>query len=400
MTVMGFRAPHVAELQDWLLLTPHVDDGGETFVRGLVAELVARGLPLCRASACLLTMHPEVFWRNVQWHEDGGIRIFAREHQVLGTPYFTKSPVAELRKGAGPIRVRLAAGPLPFPVCEDLRAQGCTDYFAQGLAFSNGEISYASWTTRAEGGFDEEACAALERLAPFLARRVELESAYYGTRTLLEVYLGKNAARRVLAGAFRRGGGELIEAAIWFCDLRDFTRTSDRAPPGEVVQMLDAYFDRVTAAITAHGGEVLKFVGDAVLAIFPVDAARDARSACRSALVAAEEALSTLDALSSERVTAGGAPLRVGVALHLGQVMYGNIGARDRLDFTVISSSVNEACRLEALCKPLGTPLTLSEAFVTAAEAQGVVDLGAHELKGVARQVRVYSLARYRPARV
>src|SRR5258708_2148654 len=207
---MGLRLSHLPELQAWLHSAPHVDDGGEAFLRGLVEELRARGLPLSRASVCLMTMHPEVFWRNIQWHEGGAIEVFAREHQLLGMPFFTKSPVAELRKGAAPIRVLLAPGPLPYPVCEYLRAQGHTDYLAHGLPFSNGEISYASWATREDGGFGEEACATLDRLAPFLARRVELESAYYATRSLLEVYLGKNAARHVLAGAFRRGGGELI----------------------------------------------------------------------------------------------------------------------------------------------------------------------------------------------
>jgi adenylate cyclase len=395
VTSPGLFLDPVAEIQAWLLATTYVDDGGETFVRELVAELRARGVPLSRASVCLMTMHPEVFSRDVQWSEAEGVKVLTREHHLLDTPFYTTSPVAEIRKGAASIRVPLIAGPLPYPVCESLRAQGCTDYFAQALRFSNGEISYASWTTREANGFDEQACAILDGLAQPLARRVELESAYYGTRTLLEVYLGKNAARRVLAGAFRRGGGELIDAAIWFCDLRDFTRTSDRAPPGEVVEMLDGYFDRVTAAITAHGGEVLKFVGDAVLAIFPVDPTCDARHACRNALDAAEEALSALEDLSSERTSVGKEPLRIGVALHLGQVMYGNIGARDRLDFTVISSSVNEACRLEALCKPLGTPLTLSEAFVAAAATERAVDLGRHELKGVANRVRVYSLERY-----
>jgi adenylate cyclase len=389
---MGLRLAHVPELQAWLHGAAHVDDAGESFLRTFVAALRERGLPLWRANICLMTMHPEVFWRTLQWHEPGQIRALERSHDLLLSPFFTTSPVAALRRGTPAIRVRLDPGPLPYPICEDLRGDGGTDYLAQGLVFSNGEISYASWATRDPGGFDDETCAVLEQLAPFLARRVELESAYYATRSLLEVYLGKNAARRVLAGAFRRGEGETIDAAIWFCDLRDFTSTSDSAPPGEVVRMLDAYFDRVSAAIASQGGEVLKFVGDAVLAIFPVSDANGAQGACRSALAAARDALVSIDTLSTERIAAGKAGLHVGIALHLGQVMYGNIGARDRLDFTVISSSVNEACRLEGLCKALGTPLTLSEAFVTAARADGVVDLGAHELKGVPRKVRVYSL--------
>ena len=160
-------------------------------------------------------MHPEVFWRNVQWHEGDEIKVFLRAHQVLDTPYFTTSPVAELRRGAPPFS--RPARRRPAPVSGVRRSPRRQAYLAQRLLFSNGEISYASWATRRPAVSATKACRA--HLAPFLAQRIELESAYFGTRSLLEVYLGKNAARRVLAGAFRRGGGELIEAAIWFYDL-------------------------------------------------------------------------------------------------------------------------------------------------------------------------------------
>jgi adenylate cyclase len=289
--------------------------------------------------------------------------------------------------------VRLAAGPLPFPICDDLRAQGGTDYFAQGLPGSTGEISYISWATRHPTGFSDDAVAALTALSPYLARRIELASAYHGTRALLEVYLGRNAGQRVVEGGFQRGSGELIDAAIWFCDLRGFTALSDERSPQDVVKTLDEYFDCVAGAVMAAGGEILKFIGDATLAIFP--AAADAPSACRRALAAAEHALAALERVNVERVARGEPPLAIGVALHLGQVMYGNIGAKDRLDFTVISSAVNEACRLEALCKALETPLALSQAFVEAARPDGLVDLGHHALKGVRAPLRVFTLAHH-----
>src|SRR5262249_42613334 len=163
------------------------------------------------------------------------------------------------------------------------------------------------------------------------------ESAYYATRALLDVYLGKNAACRVVAGHFQRGRGELIEAAIWFSDMRDFTALSDRTAPARVVEVLDAYFDAVATAVAEQGGEVLKFIGDAVLAIFPIgDPGPVARDACRRALAAADLAFAALGRINEERRARGEEPIAVGVALHRGQVMYGNIGARDRLDFTVI----------------------------------------------------------------
>jgi adenylate cyclase len=282
-----------------------------------------------------------------------------------------------------------------FPICRDLKAEGGTDYYAQGLRYSTGDISYVSWATRAPGGFDDETVRALDAMVPALAQRMELESAYHATRALLGVYLGRSASERVLDGAFLRGTGRLTHSAIWFCDLRGFTSMSDRSSPGEVVKVLDAYFDVVADAITRRGGDVLKFVGDAILAIF--DAKEDPPLACANALQAAEEALDALRRLNEKRGTE--APLVIGVALHVGEVMFGNIGSKDRLDFTVISAAVNETCRLESLCKDLRTPLTLSEAFVKELRGQEVVDLGEQSLKGVSAKVRVFTLGRFAPVR-
>ncbi len=381
----------VAGVQDWLLRARHVDDGGVSFMQGLIDQLRERGLLLWSCNFSLLTKHPELVWRTVLWNEGVGVRTVERSRDTLGKPYFTSSPFARLRQGEPFVRVRLDPGPLPYPICEDLRTQGATDYFAQALPNRSGEIGHVSWVTRAPQGFSDEELAALQTLAPMLGMRLELESAYHATRGLLEVYLGRNAGNRVIDGGFRRGSGALIDAAIWFCDLRNFTVLSDESPPQVVVQTLDEYFDRIAGVVMAAGGEVLKFIGDAILAIFPV--ADDARASCRSALAAAETALTALDALNVERDARGEGALAMGIALHLGRVMYGNIGARNRLDFTVISAAVNEACRLEALCKQLGTPLTLSEAFVNALDLPGIVALGEHALKGVRAPIRVYTLA-------
>jgi len=388
----------LAAVQTWLATTPHVDDGGASLMVGLVAELRARGVPVWRCSFILTTKHPELVWQTVQWTEELGVRVVDRNLATLAKDYFQKSPVARLVGGAPPIRVRLDReldDPV-YPICVDLQAQGGTDYFAQGLRRITGDIGYISLTTRAPGGFTDDTIAALLALGPSLAQRIELESAYHATRALLEVYLGRNAGRRVMKGAFRRGGGELIDAAIWFCDLRGFTGLSDQRAPREVVETLDEYFDRVAGAVMERGGEVLKFVGDAVLAIFPTGT--DARAACRAALGAAEDALVALAACNAERGAGSRPPLAIGIALHVGPVMYGNIGSRDRLDFTVISAAVNEACRLEGLCKTLGTPLAMSEAFVAVAAPDDVIDLGPQRLEGVDEPIRVLTLARLRAA--
>jgi adenylate cyclase len=378
-----------------LLHLRHVDDGGLSLMADLVELMRAQGLPLWRCRFNLMTKHPELVWHTVQWTEEEGVRLIDRSRLTMEEPLFMRSPVPLLRNGSPPIRVRLDREDPPFPVCQDLKALGGTDYFIQGLRHSTGDIGYISWATRAPEGFSDEALAALEELTPHLAQRIELASAYHATRALLEVYLGRNAGQRVANGGFQRGSGELIDAAIWFCDLRDFTSLSEQSTPQAMVKTLDEYFDHVAGAVMARGGEVLKFIGDAVLAIFPVGG--NAQQACQRALMAAEEALAALQGLNAERRARGEEPLAIGVALHVGQVMYGNIGARGRLDFTVISSSVNEACRLESLCKPLKVPLTLSEAFVQTARPETAVELGQHALKGVRAPIRVFTLKGHLP---
>ena len=375
----------------WIMAEPHRSDDDAAFVQALAQRLIAAGVPLWRLRYALMTMHPEVLWRSVFWRADEGAAIIDQSHDRLGDSFYTSSPVATVRQSLAPLRVALLPGELPYPLCVELRDQGGTDFYAQPLQFANAQTSYATFVTRAPGGFSESQLALLDSIRPFLARRVELESAYYVTRALLAVYLGKNAARRVLAGQFQRGGGELIDAAIWFSDIRGFTQLSDKTEPARVIEILDRHFDAIAGAVSDNGGEVLKFIGDAVLAIFPLE--NDPRAACRRALGAAEQSFVALARVNQDLQTRGDAPVEVGIGLHRGRVMYGNIGARDRLDFTVISSAVNEASRLESLCKPLGVRLALSAAFVETAEIQDrVTDLGGQNLKGVSAPLRVFAV--------
>lgn len=378
------------ELARWLMDHPHVDDDGTAFMHALHAKLRAAGLPIWRISYALTTKHPELLWRTVQSASDGDVVVRDQPHARLADDFYRKSAVALARESGATVRVRLDGSDARFPIAADLRALGGTDYLVEPLAYANGEIGYVSFATQQDGGFLEADLAELAALRPFLARRIELESAYHATRALLDVYLGRNAARRVFAGAFQRGRGERIDAAIWFSDMRDFTVLSDTTPPEELVELLDRYFDAVASAVAERGGEVLKFIGDAVLAIFPLG--DDPARACNDALAAAEAAFTALAALNRDRAT----PIAIGVGLHRGEVLYGNVGARDRLDFTVISAAVNEASRLESLCKKLGTSLAMSEAFARTAGVADTVDLGAQELKGVKAPLRVLTLARYR----
>ena len=215
-----------------------------------------------------------------------------------------------------------------------------------------------------------------------------LEASKHASRALLRAYLGPHASRRVLTGAFRRGTGESVRAVILFCDMRGFTSFSDSRPPAEVVRALDEYFDRVATPIEEAGGEVLKFIGDAVLGMFPIG--DQPTEACRRALESATKALSNLAELNGLRAARGDEPLGLGMALHVGEVMYGNIGARSRLDFTVIGSAVNEVCRVEALTRSLGCDLLLTKDFVREAKLERATSLGEHALKGVGGRIEVF----------
>ena len=370
---------------------PHQAGDSTAFVRALAERLATEGVPLWRLRYALMTMHPEVLWRSVLWRAAEDAVVIDQSHQRLEDPFYTASPIATVRQSRAALRVPLRSGELPYALCVELRDEGGTDFFALPLPFANGQVGYITFVTRAAQGFSDETLALLEAVQPFLALRIELESAYYATRGLLSLYLGENAAQRVLSGQFQRGRGELIDAAIWFSDMRNFTQLSDRTEPARVVEILDAHFDAVAGAVSDHGGEVLKFIGDAVLAIFPLGS--DPRAACRRALAAAEQAFQALASLNEPLSARGAAALEIGVGLHCGRVMYGNIGARNRLDFTVISSSVNEASRLESLCKPLGVRLALSAAFVETAQVQEQArDLGEQTLKGVRAPLRVFTV--------
>jgi len=382
-------------LTAWLLEPESRDLPAEDLVDALGHRLVEAGVPVAWASTSVHTLHPEVTCRRIRWRRDGGAQSSAHAHSLLASNVYADSPIAPiLEEGVDHIRCRLT-GPdaaLEYPICRDLAGEGLTDYLAQLLRYGGGRRSFISWATDADGGFSDAHLQVLDGIRPLLALRFELESSDFAKRSLLEVYLGGNAAARVMEGAVRRGEGRVIRAAIWYCDLRGFTAMSDRLPPQRVVETLDRYFEAVSYPVVALGGEILKFIGDAMLAIFPVGA-EGPGAACELALRAAREAVTSMSRLNDERSAKGESLLGIGVALHLGDVMYGNIGGRERLDFTVIGATVNEVCRVEPLCKPLAVPLLLTQTLAERCPEAEVVSLGRHELRGVGEPQEIFTLA-------
>jgi adenylate cyclase len=251
---------------------------------------------------------------------------------------------------------------------------------------------YSSWSTRRDGGFDERQVAALRRLVPALALAAKSASLARVAQTLVEVYLGRDAGRRVLEGRISRGVAERINAVLWFSDLRGYTRISDRAAPDEIIPMLNDYADAVVSAVHAAGGDVLKLVADGVVAIFKAD---DPAQACRCALVAERDMRARIAALNERRAGEGRPVTSVYLGLHIGDVFYGNIGSQERLDFTVIGPAVNEVSRIASMCGSVDRDVVLSADFAAAAapaERSRLVSVGRFALRGVARAQELFTI--------
>jgi adenylate cyclase len=372
--------------------------------RGLGRAMVAAGIPVMRLRLTLRTMHPQLAGLSLSWLRDADtVEEFWPPLTVLQEDTFVKSPYALLFQGAGAVRRRLdVAGAVPdFPILAELRAQGATDYAALAVVFADGRIHAITLATDRSGGFTTAELRTIAEMLPVLARLMEVHALRRTAETVLETYLGRLTGERVLDGLIHRGEGEDIHAVVWLCDLRGSTALADRLPRPVFLELLNDYFECMAGAVLAHRGEVLKFIGDAMLAIFPIGALTDypercpehAR-ACADAIAAAREAVRRMADLNRRRAERRQPPLRFGIALHLGDVMYGNLGAPGRLDFTVIGPAVNEAARLAAMCKVLERPVILSATFARVLP-EHLVSLGFHALRGIREPHELFTLAEF-----
>ena len=362
-------------------------------------SLMQVGIPVERISLHVRQLHPLFAARTLLWlKESRGTVNVDRAHGVQNTDMFLRSPVKPIYEGGQAIRRRLhdADCPFDYPVLEDLKAQGFTDYTIRPLHYTDRRAMAIGLSTKASGGFSDLHVAAIDETLPAFAAVLELHEQRRTARLLLDTYVGPNAGSRVLGGAIRRGYGEIIPAAIWYCDLRGFSELSEALEISEVIGTLNDYFDHIAKPIESHGGEILKFIGDGVLAIFPIEQDRHgAAAAAEKALAAAEMTLKELPALNEARTSRGVPVLRYGISLHIGDVMYGNVGSETRLDFTVIGREVNLTCRLETLARDIEPPLILSADFAARLE-RNVRSLGSFRLKGIAAPQEAFTLAECR----
>jgi adenylate cyclase len=361
---------------------------------GLIAEFGRRlrkaGLPIDRLTLHLRTLHPEIVGRTIAWAPNEPVEIHDREFGVETSSGFVGSRLQEVMETRETAVVRPAdTGGGDWTQIDVFRGRQLVEIVLVPLCTSAGPVSAAAFCTARPGGFAVNERAALDRILPGLRTAVELRTLRKVELTLLDTYIGATTAQRILSGHIRRGEMECLEAALMLCDLRGFTELSNRLPGKRVIELLDAYFDRVVPAIVAAGGEVLKFMGDAVLAFFHRDRAAGAVDA---ALQGARGALAALAAF-----TPPDAVLSAGIALHYGTVSYGNIGSGRRLDFTVIGPDVNLVSRIASVCGMTGSPLLMSREFATMIGLQSVRLFGLHQLRGFPEPVELYMLNREEP---
>jgi adenylate cyclase len=353
-------------------------------------ELLARGLAIWRSTLGLEILHPETSGKLLTWQAGN---LMSRQSERAGMPTnpgYLNSPTRVVDDTNRPFRQRLEGVAPEFPLLADLKAEGVTDYVMYPLPFlDTTRTAVLSYATTEPGGFTDGDLGELETASDLLSPYAERVVLRRIAIDLLDTYVGHQAGERIFAGSVERGAVEALTAAIWMADLRGFTRMSDGLPRETVIALLDDWFDCLSAAIEDHSGEILKFMGDGLLAIFP--AGEDHAAGCERALDAALAAHRGVAALNRSRGEAGEPPFSFGLALHLGEVAYGNVGGRRRLDFTVIGPAINHASRLQELTKSLNRSLLISGA-VARATRRPLVSLGRHHLRDVAEPHEVFTL--------
>lgn len=401
-------------LTAWLAKAGLSGEPEDALVSGFCERAVAAALPIDRAQIFIDTLHPIYEGRLVRWGYDPS-RPVVQEYGRTGSPADSSDagtsggelPEAVARWRASPffymlqtgenvLRRRVAEKSEPdFPVMRDYQADGMTDYiaiinrFAPENTIGEMDCIYSSWLTARADGFSDAHIAALNRVVPTLALAFKAAALARMTGTLMETYLGRDAGRRVLSGRIVRGMTERIDAVIWFSDLRGFTRITDSSPE-QIIPLLNDYADVVVSAIHAQGGDVLKLIGDGILAIF---AATDRAHACASALAAAVTSSNQVKTLSARRARDKLPTTDMYVGLHVGEVFYGNIGSTERLDFTVVGPAVNETSRIAAMCRSVDQPVLVSETFANVDGMRSqLISVGRYALRGVTQPQELFTL--------
>ena len=379
------------EVIDWLLGNARQIQSPVDLLAGFCETLAKVDFPVWRATLHIRQLHPNLFTRMMEWRADTGSTELRRPRDVEQTTSFRQSPVARIFNGGLMGRYYLETLPAPreFEVLDELAALGLTDYTVWPLPVVDGTPMAGTLATRRPGGFRDDELRLAEQVMRVLAPLVELLQQRRNAATLLDTYVGHHTGARILAGDIHLGDGETIPAALWFADIRDFTPLSERLPPDELIDALNAFFGVMVGAIEDAQGEVLKFIGDALLAVFRFGSA-GLETPQQQAMRAVLRAVEGMDAVNARRKAAGAPEIQFGIGLHVGDVMYGNIGGADRLDFTVVGAAVNLVSRVEKATRSLGVRVLCTSDFVTDNTA-AFESLGVHPLRGIGRSVELFA---------
>jgi adenylate cyclase len=392
----------IDQVADWLITRALAGADIEEVFNGCCERLRAAGIPIWRGSIGFSTLHPLFGGMSLIWKPQEGLISENHLHgEMLNNEAFEQSPIAVVLKGSTSFLRRRLTGDdalVDFAVLEKFRDEGATDYLINASAFSETPTTYsstegmiASWLTDRNSGFSDRDIAALMRIQKRLAVACKVTIKEQTARNVLNAYLGRSAGDRVLQGQIKLGDGEEIDAVIWFSDLRGSTPLAESVTKPEFLAILNDYFEVTAGAVIANGGEVLRFIGDAVLAIFPIDVAGMSENAAAEAAVAAlQDADERLLRINEKRTADGKPAISFGAGLHVGEVLYGNIGVPERVEFSVIGAAANEAARIESLTKTVDHHALASKAFVDLCP-DGWASVGHHPLRGVGQEIEVFA---------
>ncbi|MDX1377038.1 MAG: adenylate/guanylate cyclase domain-containing protein [Burkholderiales bacterium] len=382
----------IAPVIDWLMHKGRLMDSPKDVVEQICLRVREAGMPIDRVGFFFWTLHPQ-YWGNAMFWDGATIDLRRAGPELRQQDTYRNSPVARIIEGERVMRRRIerADCPIDYPVLEELKGLGATDWVLCEVVFSTGQRNAVSLATRRPGGFSDRDIAEIEKLLHPFALVMENFTNRELARTLLETYLGRQSGLRVLDGKIQRGDGDEIDAVIWFSDLRESTPLSEALGERAFLELLNDYFEATAGAVLEQGGEVLRFIGDASLAVFPLPQAGARRETCERAVAAVQAARARAIAANARRAEARLPAFSFGVGLHLGRVLYGNIGTPERLEFSVIGAAANQAARIESLCKRTRTDAVASRPV--AAEIGGDwPSLGRFELPGVASAMEVYAV--------
>ncbi len=380
------------EFTDWLLNSGRFNTDFASFMSAVCTKLLDFGIPINRVRISFRTLHPQVLAWTCVWDDQNGAQVVEVNREIQETDDFIGSPIEYIYQTGKPFRRSLLTlSDDAHSVLFELRSQGLTDYFAAPIEFSTDLVNVATFATNNPKGFSDHCIEFLSELAVIIAPFIETLATRRLARNLLETYIGPRTGRRILEGQIQRGDGEEIKAAIWFSDFRNFTQYTETLSLEQMLETLNQYFEIVHENVEKNGGEILRFIGDAMLIVFPVDATRTLAQACESALSSALSAQQQAKEYNLKRKKQNKPMIEFGVGLHEGCVMYGNVGAPRRLDFTVMGVAVNRTARLESLTKELNCPVLISGDFNNQINQIGHFK-GEYAVKGVKQDLRVFSV--------